>query len=85
MDNPETLATLDTRTKGRRQTKQSHTAQHKKLKRSATRTHALVVCQIIYHILKRLILILITGKLYKLTQEKLEDTKGIIRSLKSKE
>ena len=32
MDNPETLATLDTRTKGRRQTKQSHTAQHKKLK-----------------------------------------------------
>ena len=39
MGNPETLATLDTNHTGRRQTKYKNTKQHKKLKRSATRTH----------------------------------------------
>jgi len=39
MTNPETLATLATHDTGRRQTKHKNTTQHKKLKRSATRTH----------------------------------------------
>jgi len=36
MGNPDTLATLDTQDKGRRQTKQK--TQHRKLKSSATQT-----------------------------------------------